>query len=48
MALDMVANMEVGKVAVMVADKKNPIWPRGLVDWAQTCLTRTLPDLGVF
>ena len=45
MEFDMVANKEVAKLADMVAGQ----WSRGLVNWAQTFSTRTLPaDLHVF
>ena len=39
MEFDMVANKEVAKLADMVAGQ----WSRGLVNWAKTFSTRTLP-----
>ena len=57
MELDMVADMEVDKVADMVADININIdmeiqlrvgWSRGLINWAQTCSTRSLPGLRIF
>ena len=53
MAVDMevhiVADMEVDKVAHMASDKKKlKIWSHVLVNWAQTFLTQTFPNLRVF
>ena len=59
MEVHMVADMEVDNVADMAADKKNGRngvghsnmeinLVTGLVNWAQTLLTPSLPDLRVF
>ena len=48
MEVHIVADMEVDKVAHMASDKKKKIWSHVLVNWAQTFLTRTFPNLRVF